>query len=162
SATITVTAAGTGTVSVTLTPKRGGLVVSQSQAFTATVTNDTGSQGVTWSVSGGGSFTFQAATTATFTAPATAGVVTGTATSKLDSTKSASATVGVTDLAGVGTYRNDLSRRGVNAQELALAPSNVTANTFGKLFSCTVDGAVYAQPLWVPNVSISGGTHNVI
>jgi len=30
------------------------------------------------------------------------------------------------------------------------------------LFSCTVDGAVYAQPLWVPAVSIAGGVHNLI
>jgi len=28
--------------------------------------------------------------------------------------------------------------------------------------SCTVDGTVYAQPLWIPKVSIGGGTHNVI
>ena len=43
-----------------------------------------------------------------------------TATSKADATKSASATIGVTDLAGVTTYHNDLSRDGVNAQEYAL------------------------------------------
>src|SRR4030095_8092843 len=44
----------------------------------------------------------------------------------------------------------------------ALTPSNVTTGTFGKLFSCTADGALYAQPLWIPKVSIGGGTHNVI
>src|SRR5262249_2595732 len=40
--------------------------------------------------------------------------------------------------------------------------SNVATGTFGKLFSCTADGALYAQPLWIPKVSIGGGTHNVI
>ena len=55
-ATITITAASTGPVSVTLTPKRGGLVVPQSMNFTATVTNDTGALGVTWSFTGNGSF----------------------------------------------------------------------------------------------------------
>jgi len=85
-----------------------------------------------------------------------------TATSVADSTKSATATLGVTDLAGVTTYHNDLSRDGANVQEYALNTTTVATATFGKLFSCAVDGAVYAQPLWVPNVSIGGGTHNVI
>src|SRR4029077_10142373 len=132
------------------TPKRGGLVTSQSMNFTATVTNDVGAQGVTWSVTGGGTFSSQGPTTAIFGAPSTAGVVTVTATSKADVTKSASATIGVTDLTGVFTYHNDSARDGSNAHEFALTPANVTTSTFGKLFSCNADGAIYAQPLWVP------------
>ncbi len=50
----------------------------------------------------------------------------------------------------------------MNSQEYALTPGNVTADTFGKLFSCAVDGAIYAQPLWVPNLRIGGRTRNVI
>ena len=161
SATITVTADPSG-VNVALTPMRGGLTLSQSMNFTATVTNDVGAAGVTWSATGGGTFSAQAATTATYVAPPSAGVITVTATSKADVTKSASATIGVTDLAGVTTYHNDLSRDGVNAHEYALTTSNVNSATFGKLFSCAVDGAVYAQPLWVPNLNIGGATHNVI
>jgi hypothetical protein len=38
----------------------------------------------------------------------------------------------------------------------------VTSSTFGKLFSCTVDGAIYAQPLWVPNLTIASAKHNVV
>jgi hypothetical protein len=155
-------------VSVALTPKRGGLTVGQSLDFMATVTNDVGGQGVTWSVTGGGAFTNSTATTATYVAPATAGIVTVTATSKVDVTMSASTTLGVTDLAGVFTYHNDISRDGANTQEYALTgpsattPSNVSSSTFGKLFSCAVDGAVYAQPLWVSNVTINGANHNVV
>jgi hypothetical protein len=37
-----------------------------------------------------------------------------------------------------------------------------TSGAFGKLFSCTVDGPLYAQPLWVANLAIGGGTHNVV
>jgi hypothetical protein len=161
SAAATITVTPPPGVSVTLTPKRGGVTVSQSLNFTATVTNDVGSAGVTWTASSG-TFGAQTVTTATYVAPVSAGVITVTATSKADVTKSASATVGVTDLAGVTTYHNDPSRDGVNAQEYALTTTNVASATFGKLFSCTVDGAVYAQPLWVANVNFSGTKHNVV
>jgi hypothetical protein len=73
-----------------------------------------------------------------------------------------SAEVEVTDLAGMFTWRNDNSRSGQNQKELALAPATVASATFGKLFSCLLDGHAYAQPLYVANVAIPGkGTHNV-
>ena len=81
----------------------------------------------------------------TLTAPATAGVYTVTATSASDPSRSASIKVGVTGLAGVLTYHNDLARDGVNSQEYALTTANVRTGTFGKLFSCVADGAIYAN-----------------
>jgi hypothetical protein len=71
----------------------------------------------------------------------------------------------VTDLAGVFTYHNDAQRTGLNAKEYALSPSNVSASTFGKLFSCVLDtpGFVYAQPLYAANLMMSDGkNHNVV
>jgi len=68
----------------------------------------------------------------------------------------------VTDLPGVLTYHNNTSRDGTNTKEFVLTASNVTTPTFGKLFSCQVDGAIYAQPLWVPHVTVSGSSHNLI
>lgn len=63
----------------------------------------------------------------------------------------------------VTTARNDNMRDGQNLSETILTPSNVNVNQFGKLFSQAVDGYVYAQPLYVPNVNIAGlGTHNVL
>jgi Putative Ig domain len=147
-----------GGITVALSPKRGGLAITQSISLTAT-TNDP--LGVTWSANAG-SFSAQASTTATYVAPSSAGTVTVTATSATNKTTNASATFGITDLAGVLTYHNDLARDGVNAQEHALTTVNVTTATFGKLFACTIDSPAYAQPLWVPNLNIAGGKHNVV
>jgi hypothetical protein len=59
--------------------------------------------------------------------------------------------------------RNDPSRTGANLGETALTTSNVNVNQFGKLYSYTMDGSIFAQPLYVPNVAIPGqGTHNVV
>src|SRR6267378_2381567 len=63
---------------------------------------------------------------------------------------------------GVFTQRYDNARMGQNRQEFILTPSNVAGSTFGKLFACAVDGEVYAQPLYVANFLIQGGTHNVV
>jgi len=158
---ITISTASAGGVSVTISSSVGGFVVGQVATLTATVTNDTGA-GVTWTASSG-TVTPVTATTAKFTAPNSPGSgITVTATSKADTTKSATATFGITDLLGVTTYHNDGSRDGVNNQEYVLTTSNVKSGTFGKLFSCAADGALFAQPLWVPNVNIGGGVHNVI
>lgn len=148
-------------LALSLSPKQGGVTVGQQILFTATVANDIGAAGVSWTVTSGGTFNGLTTKSASFNS-ASAGVYTITATSIVDHSKSASATIGVTDLAGVYTYHNDLSRDGSNASEYALTTSNVTAATFGKLFSCTVDGAIYAQPLWVANATISGASHNVV
>src|SRR5215472_12026928 len=60
------------------------------------------------------------------------------------------------------TWHNDNARSGQNPAETILTPSNVNSTNFGKKCSYTVDGQVYAQPLYVSSVSIAGGTHNVI
>ena len=60
------------------------------------------------------------------------------------------------------TQHNNLARTGANTAETILTPSDVNSNNFGKLFTDSVDGLVYAQPLYVENLSIAGGTHNVV
>lgn len=59
------------------------------------------------------------------------------------------------------TQGYDLTRAGANTSETILTPTNV-ATSFGRLFTNVVDGQVYAQPLYVQNLSISNGVHNVV
>ena len=58
--------------------------------------------------------------------------------------------------AQVTTSQYDNLRTGATLNEKTLTPQNVNANQFGKLGAFKVDGAVYAQPLFVPGVEIPG------
>jgi len=61
------------------------------------------------------------------------------------------------------TSHNDNSRSGANLQETLLTTANVNHTQFGKLFGQNVNGYVYAQPLYVPGVTIpNNGVHNVV
>jgi hypothetical protein len=66
-------------------------------------------------------------------------------------------------VAQVTTSQYDNARTGATLNEKILTPQNVNANQFGKLGAFKVDGVVYAQPLFIPNVEIPGkGTHDVL
>src|SRR5579862_9235571 len=60
------------------------------------------------------------------------------------------------------TQHNDLARTGANTSETILTPANVNSANFGKIFTDTVDGQVYAQPLYVENLTLPTGTYNVV
>jgi hypothetical protein len=69
----------------------------------------------------------------------------------------------------VTTYHNDNARDGVNPNETTLTPTNVTAKGFGLLGTATVDGLIYAQPLYLTGVAMntpscpnSGGPYNLV
>ena len=62
----------------------------------------------------------------------------------------------------VTTWRYDTTRTGQNVNETLLSPSNVNVTTFGKLYSYSVDGHVYAQPLYIAALPIAGVPHNVL
>ena len=160
-------------VAVSVDPPAVSLSVSQTQQFTATVTS-TGNKNVTWDVNGvaGGTATVGTiSSSGLYTAPAqvpSPAQVSVNATSMADPTKSDSANVTISEIAGSGpftgvlTYHNDNSRTGQNLNESVLSPANVTQSKFGKLFSYPLDGQVFAQPLYVYKVPIDGQNHNVI
>src|SRR5438552_15819282 len=62
----------------------------------------------------------------------------------------------------VTTQHNDNNRSGQNLSETLLTPANVSVNSFGKLFTRAVSGEIYAQPLYVSGLTITGTTHNVV
>lgn len=58
------------------------------------------------------------------------------------------------------TANYDAGRSNATANEFRLAPSNVTSLI--KLGQYSVDAAVFAQPLYIPNVTISGVSRNLL
>ena len=109
------------------------------------------------------------ATAAIYTTPATTSADNGTSfrvivTNPISNATSNPATLTVTVPGAVSvlTQHNDNARTGQNTIEMILNTSNVNVNQFGKLFALPVDGQVYAQPLYVPGVTVNGGVHNVV
>ncbi len=63
----------------------------------------------------------------------------------------------------VTTSQYDNARTGATLHEKILTPQNVNAQLFGKLGVFKVDGAVYAQPLYLPAIEVPGkGKHDVL
>lgn len=164
-ASTTVTVGNSTIQSIAVSPDPASFATGSTQQFTATATYSNGTTGnvtasAVWSVANtavatiatGGLANAEAAGSTTVTAAV--GSVSG----------SAPITVTVASTSGVNvpTWHFDTNRSGLNANETSLTPANVGSQTFGKRFSYIVDGYAYAQPLLVSNVTINGGTHNVL
>jgi hypothetical protein len=148
--------------SLAITPKNAALTLLQTQQFS---TNTPGGTTLNWSVDGvaGGNSTVGTVNgSGLYMPPSNPGTHTVTATNSVNPAYTVSASVAVTNLTGVTTYHNDNARTGQNLQEYALTPATVSSGFFGKRWSCPLDGTAYAQPLYVANLSIGGGTHNVL
>ena len=155
SATVIVDANG-----LSVSPATTTVAPSGTQQFSTTVA-------VTWSVdgvSGGNSSVGTITSGGKYTAPFAIGAHTITATSTANSstTGTASLTVINSSPRAVLTYHNDDTRQGAYAEETVLTPANVKAATFGKVFSYTVDGQIYTQPLYIPQVNIGGTNHEEV
>jgi len=159
-------ATGTALISIAalaISPSAPSVAEGQTQTFTANAT-------VNWGATGDGSFLTACTNTTScvFTAGTSTGTATITATETSPAALSTSAIVNVTGTASAGstavlTSHNDQVRSGANTTEVLLNTTNVNQNQFGLKYSYAVDGQIYAQPLYMPNVPIDGGTtHNVV
>jgi chitodextrinase len=147
---------------LSVTPHNAELTSGQTQQF---VTNAPNGTALNWSVDGiaGGNGSVGAVSAVgLYTPPSAGGVHTLTVAGTISSSYSDTATIAVTDLTAIATYHVDLARTGQNLQEYALTPATVQGGSFGKLWSCPLDGAAYAQPLYMASVMIGGGVHNVV
>src|SRR5580765_3016950 len=151
-------------VGVTVHPAKTSLTLTEPQQYTSTVVNTT-NHSVVWSVDGvrGGNSTVGTISTAgLYHPPAKRSVHTITAASVAQPTAKGSAKVWITDYPGMFTYHADRFRSGVNLQEFALTKTTIKSTTFGRVFTRVVDGQIYAQPLYVANLTIAGAKHNVV
>jgi hypothetical protein len=65
--------------------------------------------------------------------------------------------------AQIATSQYDNLRTGATSNEKVLTPRNVNVKQFGRLGAFKVDGAVYAQPLFIPALDIPDkGKHDVL
>src|SRR5258707_6317688 len=62
----------------------------------------------------------------------------------------------------VTTFKNNIERDGQFTNETMLNQSNVNVTQFGKRVQYSVDGQVYAEPLYLPNLTVNGAAHNVV
>jgi hypothetical protein len=62
----------------------------------------------------------------------------------------------------IPTANVDLNRTNANTAETTLTPANLSAGKVGLIGSYSVDGYIFAQPLFVPGITTSGKTHDLV
>jgi outer membrane protein assembly factor BamB len=72
------------------------------------------------------------------------------------------ASAGSGSAAQVLASRNDDARTGANLSEIQLTVANVNRQQFGRLFSYSVEGNIYAQPLIATDVKTNSGPRNIV
>jgi hypothetical protein len=163
--TITLKGTGLAPTPLTLKPRAASITPAQTLQYSARL-GGVQTSNVSWTVDGiplGNTTVGTISTAGLYTPPSTAGTHTITAINNANANQNASVPIAVSGYRGALTYHNDNLRSGLNSNETALTAGNVNPRQFGKLFSVPVDGFVYAQPLWMPNVNISGqGVRNVV
>jgi hypothetical protein len=154
--------------SITTQPTNQTVTVGQAATFSVVATG-TAPLSYQWQKNNANIF---GATSATYTTPATISADNSATfrvivTNPVTSVTSNSATltvnpIGTSSGTDVTTYHNDIARTGQNTTETILTQANVNSTTFGLLRNLAVDGLVDAEPLYLSQLSIAGGVHNVV
>lgn len=155
----------TGPASITIQPTNATVTVASTATFSVVATGAS-PLSYQWSL---GTTAISGATSASYITPPTALTDSGdkftlTVSNSLGSvTSSPAATLTVTPVSlDVTTYHNDVARTGQYLSETTLTPSNVAYSTFGLLRTLGVDGKVDGEPLYLSNLTLGGGVHNVV
>jgi hypothetical protein len=155
--------------SITTQPSNQSVIIGRTATFAVTAA---GSAPLAYQWQKGGT-PISGATTASYTTPPTVQsddgsafvVVVSNAAGSMTSTGAKLSVVTGTVMqrgTDVTTYKNDLSRSGQNLSESALTPTTVTSSNFGLLRMLPVDGRVDAQPLYLSQLSVAGGSFNAV
>lgn len=162
---LTVKSGSPTVTSVSVTPSPASLETGDSQQFTGTAKYSDGSTAnvtstATWKSSNTSVATIDSSGLATALA---SGMTTISATFS-GVTGSAPLTVSVAsaDAVNITTFHVATNRSGLNSHETSLNPTNVNPGGFGKLFSYTIAGYAYGEPLVMSNVTINGAAHTVL
>ena len=146
---LTASTSVTVTSPITITPASTKLHALNTQTFTA-------DSPVTWNTNCG-----SISPSGVFTAPSEVAECVVTAVATTTPAYTAQVVVDV-DVVNQQRWRNNLGGTGLQPNELLLTPSNVNASTFGKAWTAAVDGGVWAEPLYLNSVTISGASHNAL
>ena len=160
--------ASVSVITMTIAPTTTSLAPYGTRQFSASV-QGSNNDGVMWMVdgiAGGNNVVGTINSNGLYIAPGTTGSHTITADADVLPSYGVNASASVINAppgtVSIVTYHNDDVRDGVNQNETTLNSVNVNPQQFGKLADLPVDGQIYAQPLYLPNLTIGGVQHNVV
>jgi hypothetical protein len=164
--TLTVNADAPTAPDITQQPANATVTAGQSATFTVTATG-TAPLTYQWFLNGSAAGTNSSTYTISQTTLGQTGAqifvtVTNTAGHATSQTVTLTVNAVQTSAVNVLTYHNDVARTGQNLNESTLTTANVKSSSFGLVGNLSVDAGVDAEPLYVSNLTLAGGVHNVV
>jgi len=164
--TLTVNPAAPTAPAITQQPTNATVTAGQSATFTVTATG-TAPLIYQWFMNGGAVGTNSSSYTISQTTLGQSGAqiyvkVSNAVSSATSQTVTLTVNAVQTSSVNVLTYHNDVARTGQNLNETTLTTANVKSANFGIVGNMSVDGGVDAEPLYVSNLTLEGGVHNVV
>jgi hypothetical protein len=164
--TLTVNSVAPTAPAITQQPTNATVTVGQSATFTVTATG-TAPLTYQWFMNGGAVGTNSSTYTISQTTLGQTGAqiyvkVTNAVSTATSQTVTLTVNAVQASTVNVLTYHNDVARTGQNLSESTLTTANVKSANFGIVGNMSVDGGVDAEPLFVANLTLGGGVHDVV